>query len=111
MIVGYINQVGTRLHDVRYDSYTSVMQGVEKFKEPFCWVSESADEKAFARIEALVRYYFLLKGSNQAIKDNIPSFTAHFPGACRDVAAAKGVVRRKPRSREGGVSLGSMRRP
>ena len=110
MLVGYVSKVGARLQDVRYDSYESVMQSVEVFKEPFCWIVESEDEEAFAQIEALVRYFFLLKGSMQAVKDNLEDFAAYFSGACRHIAAAKGVDWEEPSSREGSGSLGCTRK-
>ncbi|KAH7068861.1 hypothetical protein BKA63DRAFT_421818 [Paraphoma chrysanthemicola] len=91
MVVGYIDTMGKNVQDVRYDSIESLIHGAEQVKEPFCWVLESANDTAFSKLEALVRYFFLLKGSMQAIKNNLTDFSAYFASACRDVAAAKGV--------------------
>ncbi|KAH7089047.1 hypothetical protein FB567DRAFT_627574, partial [Paraphoma chrysanthemicola] len=106
MVVGYVNAVGKNLSDVRYDSIESLIHGAEKVKEPFCWVLESTDDRAFGKLEALVRYFFLLKGSMQAIKYNLQHFPAYFADACRDVAAAKGVDRDQTRVRAKTISSG-----
>jgi hypothetical protein len=98
MVVGYLNVVGNRLQDVRFDSAKSVIHSAEKFKAPFRWVLGGGDEMAFRKLEALVRYFFLLKGSMQAVKDNFEDFAIHFSGACRDVGAAKGWAWTEPES-------------
>tara|TARA_R110002003_G_scaffold96_9_gene7451 strand:- start:40765 stop:41370 length:606 start_codon:yes stop_codon:yes gene_type:complete len=107
MVVGYVTVVGNRLQDVRFDSAESVIHGAEKFRAPFCWVLGGGDETAFGKLEALVRYFFLLKGSMHAVKDNFEGFAIHFSGACRDVGAAKGVAWTEPESTVRANSPGS----
>jgi hypothetical protein len=91
LIIGYVTISASRVQDIRYDSAKSVLQSVNEFKEPFCWVLGSGQESAFAQLKALLRYYFLVKGSVETVKDHIQVFEKHFENACRVIAAARGV--------------------
>ncbi|KAH3904454.1 hypothetical protein HBI56_171140 [Parastagonospora nodorum] len=96
MIIGYVTKVGSRIQETRFDSTESVMESVTEFKEPFGCVLHVEGEAAIAKLEALVRYYLLLKGSTQAVKDRITEFEEHFGDACRDIAAAHKTEREDP---------------
>jgi hypothetical protein len=96
MIVDYITHIGPRAEEIRYDSMISVIEGVSEFVQPYCWVFIRRDTTSYKRFEALVRYFLLLKGSTNALKDNTEEFSTHFPGAFRAIAAAKGVEEERP---------------
>jgi hypothetical protein len=72
------------------------MSSAEAFKEHFCWVMRPEEDDNLKKLEAWVRYYFVLKGSLQAVKDHVSEFDQHFGEACRDVAAAQGVEWEEP---------------
>lgn len=96
MIIGYVTKVGSHIQETRFDSTESVMESVTEFKEPFSCILQVEGETTFAKLEALVRYYFFLKGSTQAVKDRIRDFEEHFGDACRDITAAQGIEREDP---------------
>jgi hypothetical protein len=91
MVIGYVTNVGSHIRETRFDSIESVMESVTEFKEPFNCIIQVGGEATFAKLEALVRYFFLLKGSTQAVKDRIGDFEEHFGDACRDIAVAQGI--------------------
>jgi len=97
VVIGYVTNVGSHTRETRFDSIESVMESVTEFKEPFNCIIQVEGEATFAKLEALVRYFFLLKGLTQAVKDRIGDFEEHFGNACRDIAAAQGVEREEPR--------------
>ncbi|KAF2032617.1 hypothetical protein EK21DRAFT_109689 [Setomelanomma holmii] len=91
MILGYVTKVGNGVQDTCFDSLESMVHNANKIKKLFCWTLEASEQTAAGKLEALVRYFFLLKGSTQAVMGNFQDFEMCFPGACRGVAAARGV--------------------
>jgi hypothetical protein len=83
--VGYISQMGWKIHAVSYDS---ILDANISFNEPFSWILAAADELSILRFESLIRHGLLARGFKNAIKGkgNLKKFRDHFPGACRDIA-------------------------
>lgn len=91
--VGHVMKRGKGLKLVRYEIEEDLVERMEGFVKPFCWVwrKDAVTETVLARFGALVRYYLLAKGSNKAIKGNMSSFEEQFAGACWNVAAVQDV--------------------